>query len=130
MRKIEQVHVKHQISSNTNHDKLQVYYSFCFFLGRSQGYFAKSTQTKKPMVKPPQQSTKVEWFVSHWWGTSVATYCSALRRHAYEVKVGSVPPNSGGWFGKVNTPPWDLTYPPSKGTFFKMSFLFPTNMLV
>ena len=30
---------------------------------------------------------EVEWFVSHWWGTSVATYCSALRRHAYEVKV-------------------------------------------
>lgn len=30
---------------------------------------------------------QVEWFVSHWWGTSVATYCSALKRHAYEVKV-------------------------------------------
>eukprot|EP00438_Fugacium_kawagutii_P002126 Skav218476 [mRNA] locus=scaffold538:1119342:1125249:+ [translate_table: standard] len=30
---------------------------------------------------------EVEWFVSHWWGTSVSTYCSALKRHAFEVKT-------------------------------------------
>lgn len=94
-----------KVSSNTNHHKLQIlYYIHFLFLGRSQGYFSKSTPTKKPMVKPTQQATKVEWFVSHWWGTSVATYCSALRRHAYEVKVGMSSSNSGG-FGKVTPGP-------------------------
>ena len=29
----------------------------------------------------------VQWFVSHWWGTPVAVYCDALKRHASEVRV-------------------------------------------
>ncbi|CAK9108991.1 Uncharacterized protein SCF082_LOCUS50656 [Durusdinium trenchii] len=35
------------------------------------------------LVGPDQ----VEWFVSHWWGTPVAVYCDALKRHASEVKA-------------------------------------------
>ncbi|CAJ1379284.1 unnamed protein product [Effrenium voratum] len=28
---------------------------------------------------------KVQWFVSHWWGTSFSVYCDALKRHAKAV---------------------------------------------
>ena len=75
---------------------------------------------------------KVEWFVSHWWGTSVATYCSALRRHAYEVKVGfTVPPIRVG-LERLHPALGTFDISPFKGHLFQDEFPFPTrdDMLV
>ena len=39
------------------------------------------------LIVLPNSHVEVEWFVSHWWGTPVAVYCDALKRHASEVKA-------------------------------------------
>lgn len=64
---------------------------FVSFWGGPKVTSPKVPKQKSQWLNHTKIREKVEWFVSHWWGTSVATYCSALRRHAYEVKVGILP---------------------------------------
>ncbi|CAE7213387.1 unnamed protein product [Symbiodinium pilosum] len=69
----------------------ELYEKFCGFIKDRNMYYIdpnilrRLTAHHKLSYAELVGPQKVQWFVSHWWGTRFQVYCMALQRHAKAV---------------------------------------------